>query len=238
MTRYPAPSPPYVGPCSRTSGTGNKPITRIVMHGTVSPTEKGGARKIALYFRSAGAGGSAHYIVDPGETVQAAYDSVVCWHAPPNSHSIGIELCDWVGVGGGSTPCPMSRWDEPPHAAMLRRAAKLAAQLCLAYELPTVMLSPSDVKLGRRGICEHSDVSQAFGESSHWDLGNFPRERFLRMVRAEAAAIRRGDDEGADVVKASRVTKARDLLQAALRNAKQPKRRDKIAAGLHALPEE
>ena len=75
------PSPDYYGPPARQSGNGNKPIHRVVIHSTVSPCEPGGARNIAAYFRSNTAGGSAHYVVDPTETVQAAYDSVVCWHA-------------------------------------------------------------------------------------------------------------------------------------------------------------
>lgn len=234
MTTYPAPSPPYVGPVARHSGDGNKPINRVVLHGTVSPTVEGGARNIARYFRSPSARGSAHYVVDPGETVQAAYDSVVCWHAPPNSRSIGIELCDWVGVGGGSTPAPLSRWDDEPHTRMLRRAARLTAELCLAYQVPVRMLSPAQLRAGLRGICEHSDVSLAWHQSSHWDLGNFPRRRFLALVQGEVEAIKRGTEHQE---RPNRVVRARDLLEQALRNTK-GKRRKAIAAGLHALPKE
>jgi hypothetical protein len=235
MTTYPAPSPPYVGPVARNSGTGNKPIKRIVLHGTVSPTVEGGARKIAAYFRSSSARGSAHYVVDPGEVVQAAYDSVVCWHAPPNPHSIGIELCDWVGLNGGGTPLPLSRWDDEPHTRMLRRAARLTAQLCLAYDVPVRMISPSQLRAGARGICEHDDVSKAWHQSSHWDLGNFPRQRFVRLVEGNVRAIKNGTEHQE---RTTRVTRARDLLEQALRNAKSDQRRAAIREGLHALPEE
>lgn len=201
------------------------------MHGTVSPCEYGGARKISAYFRSNAARGSAHYVVDPGEVLQSAYDSVVTWHAPPNPHSIGIELCDMVGDSKGALP--MSRWDDRRHASMLKLAARLTAELCLAYNVPVVLLSPADLRKGKRGICEHSDVSEAYGQSSHWDLGMFPRLRFLNMVKAEVEAIK--TDSKPKKPKYTRVDKARDLLEAALKRS-QFNRAIKIRASIDALP--
>lgn len=229
-----APAPKYLGP-GKDSGDGNKPIRRIVMHGTVSPTVEGGARNIAAYFRSANARGSAHYVVDPGETVQVVWDSRVAWHAPPNAHSIGVELCDMVGNSAG--PLPLSRWDKGPHKAMLERAAKLVAGLCLAYDVPPVMRGPKGLRAGKKGICEHDDVSDAWGQSSHWDLGRFPRKRFARMVRAEIADLQ-GDKPKAAAEKKkanSRVTRARDLLEQAART-KNVKRRRRIKRALKYLP--
>ena len=235
MTNYPPPSPTYLGPPYRKSAGDNKPIKRIVLHGTVSPTMRGGARQIAAYFRGSSAGGSAHYVVDPGEVIQAAYDSVICWHAPPNGNSIGVEMCDMVGVGGGPTPLPMSRWDSPDHKAMLKLTARLVAELCLAYDVPARMVGPLGLKAGRKGICEHSDVSEAFRQSSHWDVGNFPRRRFIRQVRAEVAAIKAGATETAEV-KPTLVTEARDLLEQAVRNARKKARKRSIERGLSDLP--
>src|SRR5690349_17271161 len=97
MPKFRAPAPPYLGPAAHTSEGDNRPINRIVIHSTVSPCEPGGARKIAAYFRGRGSGGSAHYVVDPGEVVQVVYDGVIAWHAPPNAHSLGIEMCDIPG---------------------------------------------------------------------------------------------------------------------------------------------
>jgi len=236
MSKFKAPSPPYAGP-GRDSGGGNKPIHRIVLHGTVSPTERGGARNIAAYFRSPAARGSAHYIVDPGEIVQTVYDSRIAWHAPPNSHSIGVEFCDWVGVNGGGTPLPMSRWDDGPHREMLARGARLVAELCLAYDVPVQMLSPADLRAGKRGICEHDDVSDAWGQTNHWDLGNFPRTHFLKLVQAEVKKLQAGPakEPVKPAPKPTRVTRARDLLAAAAKRSK-PARRKRIKQGLDALP--
>lgn len=237
---YPAPAPVYLGPSAKFSAGDNKPIDRIVLHGTVSPTAEGGARKIAAYFRSTVAGGSAHYVIDPGEVVQTSYDSVVCHHAPPNAHSLGVEFCDWVGGGDRrSTPLPLSRWDDGDHYRMLRLGARLVAELCLAYDVPVRLVGPAGLKLGRRGICEHSDVSEAFRQSSHWDLGNFPRRRFIQMVRAEVTAIR--TDQGkaptpAPPIPPTLVTRARDLLEQAYRQTRNKSRRARIERALAAAP--
>jgi N-acetylmuramoyl-L-alanine amidase CwlA len=227
---YAAPSPEYAGPSARHSGTGNKPIKRIVMHGTVSPCVPGGAQNIARYFRSSSARGSAHYVIDPVEVLQTAFDSVIAWHAPPNFNSLGIELCDMVGDSKGALP--LSRWDDKNHAAMLKLAARLVAELCLAYDVPPTMLGPKDLKAGKRGICEHSDVSEAFGQSTHWDLGLFPRLRFQSMVRAEIADIKAGTKTEH---KPTRIDRARDLLEAAKKRGKVG-RQMKIQAALDCLP--
>lgn len=233
---YPAPTPPYLGPPKHHSGNGNKragahPIDRIVLHGAVTPCAEGWARKVAVMFRDGTVRGSAHYTVDPAETFQAAYDDVVAWHAPPNPHSLGIEFADPV-TG------PLKRWDDRPHRRTLRRGARLTAELALAYNVPVRMIGPKALKAGRRGICDHDDVSKAWGQSSHWDLGAFPRRRFIRLVRAEVARIK-GDEPTAqrEERKAeSRITKARDLLEAALKVAKHPRRQRRIRKGLEVLP--
>lgn len=184
------PSPPYVGPAAHTSAGNNKPIHRIVIHCTVSPCEEGGARKTAAYFNSPSAGGSAHYIVDPGEVVQDVYDGVIAWHAPPNPNSIGIELTDAL-ISEAWDQKNAARWKDDRHQRMLTRAADLVAQLALAYDVPIVKLSSADLLAGKHGICGHVDVSQAWHQSTHWDPGTaFPWEDFMSMVHASAKKLR------------------------------------------------
>jgi hypothetical protein len=180
------PSPPYLGPPAHHSGHGNKPIVRIVIHSTVSPCEPGGARDIARYFQRESAGGSAHYTIDPEETIQAAWDSVVCWHAPPNPHSLGNEMCEYPSWNP-------ARWLGKNHRKMLARTAQLTARQCLAFDIPIRKLTVTQVRAGEKGICGHRDVSKAFGQSSHWDPGAFPWRKFIRMVREEADKL---TDEG------------------------------------------
>ena len=200
MSTIRPPAPPYLGPPFRYSSGDNKPINRVVIHSTVSPCEPGGARSIAAYFRSNSAGGSAHYVTDPSETVQSAYDSVICWHAPPNTHSIGIEMCDMPGPVPGDTPGSAHwkalrrswRWVRPNQQRMLDRTAALTAQLCLAYGVPITFLSPGDLRSGKRGITTHANVSEAWHQSTHWDPGWWPRRRFMRLVNKHAKRLRAG----------------------------------------------
>jgi N-acetylmuramoyl-L-alanine amidase CwlA len=177
------PAPPYLGPASFHGGADNKPIRRIVIHSTVSPCVPGGARAIARYFRSPQARGSAHYVVDPVEAVQVVYDSVVAYHAPPNQHSIGVELCDMP------TNTNKLRWKGANHRAMLDRAARLTAQLCVAYGVPMRFRNAAQLRAGRWGVTTHHEVSQAFGQSTHWDPGAWPRRRFMRKVRRYARQL-------------------------------------------------
>lgn len=186
-TRPPAPEPPYAGPPDKFTRGNNKPIRRIVVHSTVSPCEPGGARKIARYFRSSRAGGSAHYVVDPKEVVQSAWDSVICWHAPPNPGSLGVEMCD---IPGPVPPLAQRalrrrswRWARPEQREMLERTAQLVGQLCAAYGVPPWFRGVRALKAGRHGVTTHACVSKAFHQSSHWDPGWWPRLAFMRRVR-------------------------------------------------------
>lgn len=195
-----APAPTYAGPARRSSAGSNKPIHRIVVHSTVSPCEPGGARRIAAYFRSDSAGGSAHYVVDPTEVVQVVYDSVIAWHAPPNPNSLGVEMCDMPGPVPNDSPGSARwkalkrswRWAKPNQRAMLDRTARLVAELCAAYDVPPYFRGAAALRQGRRGVTTHHEVSQAFRQSSHWDPGWWPRYSFMRKVRKHHRRITGG----------------------------------------------
>lgn len=177
MTRPPAPAPPYVGPAANHGAADNKPIRRIVIHSTVSPCVPGGAHNVARYFRTTTRDASAHYVVDPTTTLQVVYDSVVAYHAPPNQHSLGVELCDIPSQD-------LSRWDGANHRLMLERAAELVAELCLAYQVPPYFRNAHQLRGGEAGVTTHAEVSLAWAQSSHWDPGAWPRRQFMRRVRA------------------------------------------------------
>lgn len=188
MSAIKPPSPPYVGPPAHSSAGSNKPIHRIVIHSTVSPSGAGWARKIGAYFRDPAAGGSAHYIVDASEIVQGAYDSVVCWHAPPNGNSLGIEMCDYPSATS------KKRWFDKDHVALLNRTARLTAHLALAYDVPIRFVDDEDLRGGKDGITTHNFVSKAWNQSTHWDPGAWPRKTFMRLVRFHAARIAKRND--------------------------------------------
>lgn len=201
MSKPQPPTPPVVGGHpAKHSGKGNHPVTRVVIHSAVMPCEVGRARQLAAWNRDGVGGGSWHYAVDPAEVIQCSYDSYVCWHAPPNGNSLGIEMADNPGPVPGDKPGTAAykaakrswRWARKPQRLMLKRTAALTAGLCLAYDLPVMFLTTEDLRAGRKGITTHNYVSKAFGQSSHWDPGFWPKRRFMAMVRREVKRLEAG----------------------------------------------
>lgn len=186
----------------------NLPCSRIVIHGTVSATKVGGARANAAYFQSANAGGSAQYLVDPAWVIQAGQDDTICWHAPPNKGSIGIEFCDWVNWkrGNGKTVADIdpfwkgkteadfnARWSLPDWDKMLRLGAELVHDLAVKHRIPATRLSVADLLAGREGICGHVDVSKAWHQTDHSDPGaSFPWDKFILYVQTAGGAVAPG----------------------------------------------
>jgi N-acetyl-anhydromuramyl-L-alanine amidase AmpD len=165
-------------------------VTRIVIHGTVSKTQPGGARANARYFQSPEAGGLAHYVVDPGEIIQCAPESTVVWHAPPNEKSIGIELCDPQGNTDVSPDAAdPARWNDAPHQAMLTLAAALVRDVAARWNVPLTFVDASALRGGAQGITEHLQVARAWQQSDHTDptsAGPWPRDAFMAALNNTA----------------------------------------------------
>lgn len=177
---------------ARNHGGIQSAVNRLVIHGTVSPCVNGGARGVANDFHTTTRDASAHYVVDPGQIIQCLLESTIGYHAPPNTGSLGFELCDQQT---GSS----ARWRDANHEAMLRRAAALVRARAQRWGIPVVKLSAADLRAGKRGICGHADVSAAWHLTDHIDPGTgFPWAHFMDLVKGK------GDDMAvtdADVAK-------------------------------------
>lgn len=153
-------------------------VNRVVIHCTVSPT-RDYADNIANYFRTTDRPASAHYVVDQARIVQCLRETTIGYHAPPNTGSVGIELCD---PQKGST----ARWQDVDHQAMLRLAAGLTREIAARWGVPLRKLSASDLRAGKRGICGHVDVSDAWHLTDHGDPGaGFPWGQFMDLVTGQ-----------------------------------------------------
>lgn len=183
MTRYAPPTPPMIR--ARWHG-GEQTPQLIVMHSTVSPCKPGQARATAAYFASLPTTrkASAHYVVDPAEVIQCVPDHTVAYHCGYNQDSIGIEMCEYPSWD-------KTRWDDAAHVQMEIRAARLVAELCLAYGIRPYHVGRVGLLLGRTGVTTHRAMSLAFKRSTHWDPGAWRRHRFMRRARHQIKKIKK-----------------------------------------------
>lgn len=171
---------PYVFIAARWHGGKQQAVNRIVIHGTVSPTVRGGARNVANFFATENNQTSAHFVVDPGEIIQCVMEDTIAWHDGTNTNSIGIEMCDLVDG-------PSQRWADENHVDMMSRTAMLVNDVAARHNVPLVKLTAQDIRAGKRGICGHADMRDAFpGSTTHYDPGlTFPWARFMEEVNGD-----------------------------------------------------
>lgn len=175
------------------SAGSNLPIYRIVIHATCpnlgysAASAAGTAAGTAGYFTSASSGGSAQYIEGVDREDHCVADAVIAWHAPPNRHSIGIEITADGGNASAFNPIShaytRAQWLSPEVWPAVVRAASRTRELCLRLGVPLALLTAADLVAGKHGICGHDDVSAAFGQTNHSDPGpNFPWAEFMALV--------------------------------------------------------
>lgn len=199
-------------------GTSNTPITRLVIHATCpdvgfpSASRAGRAVSTAEYFAPTSRSASAHYVCDISTTVQCLSEATIGYHAPPNAHSIGIEIC----AAGGSRASfekashayTREQWLSPQVWPAVERAAILARDICHRHHIPIRRLSVAQVRAGERGICGHNEVSEAFHQSDHDDPGPyFPWNEFIAAVQGKTTTPE-GELSMSDVNTLTRLIKA------------------------------
>lgn len=170
------------------SAGSNLPVVRIVIHATCPPnvpypaaSAAGQAAATARYFTSPASGGSAHYVCDVAGEEHCLPDDAIAWHAPPNPHSVGIEIC-------GQSTYTRDEWLSPQVWPAVQRAAARTNELAGRLGVPARRLTVDQVKANVAGVCGHVDVSQAFHQSDHTDPGpDFPWDRFMAELATPAA---------------------------------------------------
>lgn len=137
----------------------------------------GTAATLRRYFETTDRQVSCHSIVDATTTVQVLPFTDTAYAAPgANADGDQLELCGFA------------RWNRATwlgeHRPMLERTSHWLAARCVARRLPPVLLTPADLRAGKRGITGHLQVSQAFHRSSHTDPGaGFPWDVVLARTR-------------------------------------------------------
>jgi N-acetyl-anhydromuramyl-L-alanine amidase AmpD len=157
-------------------------IDFIVIHDMEMTEEHDTAERCARFFATTDRKASAHYNVDDDSIVQSVRENDIAYHAPPNTHSIGIEHAGFARQS-------RDQWLDPYGVRMLTRSAGLMAELLDKYDLPTEFLGPDELRAGGRGVTTHANVSKAWGQTSHTDPGpDFPIAWYMDRVRAARSA--------------------------------------------------
>lgn len=155
----------------------NLPINRIVIHDMEAAETATTAEAVANMFRTTTREASAHFCIDSNSIVGCVPLDCIAWHAPPNSHSIGLEHAGYVRQR-------RLEWLDSYGVAMLTRSAALTARLCKQFSIPVVRLSAADLRAGKRGICGHDAVSAAWRRTDHTDPApNFPWDWYIPAVK-------------------------------------------------------
>lgn len=160
----------------------------VVIHSTESPNAKGSAKNVATFFSRPSTQASVHRVVDDNACYQTLPDNVIPWGAPPfNSRGLHIEQCGYA---------KWTRAEWLSHRATIDKAALITAQWANAYRIPITWLSVAGCKAQRSGITSHRNVSQAFGQSDHYDPGDptnnkhYPYDYFMAKVNAYSLLLK------------------------------------------------
>jgi hypothetical protein len=159
-------------------------IDVIVLHSAEVGEFHSSAEAVAAYFKAPIKPSSAHYVVDDDSIVQCVKDKDIAFHAPGvNQRSIGIEQA-------GYAKQTREEWLDPYGQRMLRLVSKLVAAKAKEYGVPLVWLTPEDLLAGKRGLCQHRDVTAAYPKTGHGhtDCGpSYPKDVVLQWATEEAA---------------------------------------------------
>lgn len=165
-----------------TKGPRKGSIRLIVIHSMESQEKPNTAESVAKWFSGANAPqSSAHFCVDNNSAVRIVDDQDIAWGAPgANSDGLHIELA-------GIARQTRKQWLDEYSLGVLDQAAKVAAEWCVKYKIPTVHLNLNQVVDGKtKGFIGHIDATKAFPhyKGNHTDPGKFfPWDVFLEKVK-------------------------------------------------------
>lgn len=162
----------------RTGARKSTPNRLIVLHTSEGGETGAAAANLAGFLtrpgdRTTSAGGrfgaSYHVVLDVESAIPAVPYDVVAYAAAGANHD-GIHLC-FPGRAGQSR----EQWLDPISRGMIRTAAAVIVDVSELEGIPARFLTVAAIKAGAAGVCDHEDISNAFGRSTHWDVGpSFP----------------------------------------------------------------
>ncbi|MFC9786424.1 N-acetylmuramoyl-L-alanine amidase [Rhodococcus sp. NPDC127528] len=152
-------------------------------------------------------GASYNTMIDrQGRTGRCNDDQYAPWAAGWTGNARGWHVC-LLGFAA------QSRGEWLSYTGQLDRLADMLAFYCRKYQIPAVWLTAADVRAGKRGICGHAEISEAWREVNHTDPGpNFPKDVLIAKVAAKLAPQPTAPKQGGSDMDALTAAEQRELL--------------------------
>lgn len=172
-----------------TPGPRRNPIRKIVVHSAETLERLDTAEAVARYFanhpgvdsRGRPSKPSAHVSADADSRVRSVHDYDIA-HAAPGANHDGLHL-ELAGRAGQS----LEEWlDDFSRRTIEGPAADQVAEWVTAHSIPVHFLTAEEMRGNPDawGITTHFEVSEAYGQSTHWDPGPaFPMGLLLGQAR-------------------------------------------------------
>lgn len=163
----------------RYGGARPLPPKWIVLHTSEGPTGDQAAEGLARYMGNPGDrplpgggryGSSYHAVADTDLTViPCVYDNLVSYSAP-GANTEGLHICI-----PGTANQTRDQWLTGSTREAIRTVAAFIVDRRDLYGIPCERLSVAELQAGTRGYCDHAAIRDAFGRTTHHDVGrDFP----------------------------------------------------------------
>lgn len=151
------------------------PWRYVVLHTSEQRPTSDAAANLANYLTSPGDrlsssggryGSSYHAIADTGlQVIPCVNDDRVAFSAP-GANRTGLHICI-PGKSGQSR----EQWLSGSTREAITTVAAFILDTRDRYGIPAERLTVAEVVAGTRGYCDHAAIRDAFGRTTHWDVG-------------------------------------------------------------------
>jgi hypothetical protein len=173
-----------------------KKPTLIVIHSAETPLAAGYAKSIAENWFGKSATTSAHFMVDPVETIRLLSDNVVSYAVGPNANGFTLNI-----EQAGYASLSRAQWTTPAGMAQHTRVGALVAELAKAHGIPLRWATDAQIKAAAGGVvggvCFHNDIHRVLGGTTHTDpTPNYPGDLLMAAATTTTpvAPVQEDDD--------------------------------------------
>lgn len=123
-------------------------------------------------------GSSYHAVINGSEVIPAVLDQRVAYSAP-GSNTEGLHV-----VLPGKAGQTREEWLDDFSRVQITTLAEYLVDMRELYGIPLERLTPAELQAETRGYCDHAAVRDAFGKTTHWDVGPaFPWDVLAAEIR-------------------------------------------------------